>query len=382
MRAVARQVLLANENPARTMVLRLAESIEPGQVDAQLEVHDQRPWNALLNLTNSGSADTGRLRLVGMIQHHNLFNRDHQGTFAYTTAPERPGDVTQIGLAYRVPLYALGGVLAANYSYSSVNSGALGSGQQITGRGTTMGVNYTHYLHPAGIWRGNLVASLDDKLFRAATVGGVVLPTGDVRSRPLGLEAVVRADPDWGSFGASLGLARNLGSGRDNDDTAYAANRAGARAAWRALRYSASLAVRLPQGWAVSANLRGQQASEPLISGEQFGVGGATSVRGFGERAVTGDSGTSWSFEAWSPELFDKLRALAFVDGARISREQPVPGVTAGETIGSVGVGVRYPFDGGRGALALDVARVVRGSVVPLVNRSTSRAHLSLGLRF
>ena len=40
--------------------------------------------------------------------HTNLFNRDHQFVGAYTTSFDEMDDVKQLGLSYKVPLYALG----------------------------------------------------------------------------------------------------------------------------------------------------------------------------------------------------------------------------------------------------------------------------------
>ena len=47
----------------------------------------------------------------------------------------------------------------------------------------------------------------------------------------------------------------------------------------------------LPGGWSVVANANGQWASAPLISNEQFGIGGTAGVRGYREGEVYGDSG-------------------------------------------------------------------------------------------
>ena len=45
----------------------------------------------------------------------------------------------------------------------------------------------------------------------------------------------------------------------------------------------------------------GQWSSEPLISNEQFGVGGVNGVRGFGEGEVFGDSGWRITSELKTP---------------------------------------------------------------------------------
>jgi hemolysin activation/secretion protein len=48
--------------------------------------------------------------------------------------------------------------------------------------------------------------------------------------------------------------------------------------------------------WVMSLKASGQVATEPLISNEQFGVGGINTVRGYHEGEVFGDEG--WAFTA------------------------------------------------------------------------------------
>ncbi len=47
----------------------------------------------------------------------------------------------------------------------------------------------------------------------------------------------------------------------------------------------------LPGDWSIVANANGQWASKPLISNEQFGLGGTAGVRGYEEGEVYGDTG-------------------------------------------------------------------------------------------
>src|SRR5206468_2113074 len=55
--------------------------------------------------------------------------------------------------------------------------------------------------------------------------------------------------------------------------------------------------------WVLSARLNGQWASEPLISNEQFGGGGVSSVRGYHEGEVFGDTGWRASLEQQTPPV-------------------------------------------------------------------------------
>ena len=81
-------------------------------------------------------------------------------------------------------------------------------------------------------------------------------------------------------MGATAGYWRNLRYGTRNDDATYSASRAGAAADWDAWRAGVSLQQPLAGGWIAAFRAEGQYADEPLIPGEQFGLGGARTVRG------------------------------------------------------------------------------------------------------
>jgi hypothetical protein len=59
----------------------------------------------------------------------------------------------------------------------------------------------------------------------------------------------------------------------------------------------------LPGDWSVVLNANGQWASAPLISNEQFGLGGVTGVRGYQEGEVYGDAGWRVLFDLRAPPV-------------------------------------------------------------------------------
>ncbi|MGD0085815.1 MAG: POTRA domain-containing protein [Verrucomicrobiota bacterium] len=79
--------------------------------------------------------------------------------------------------------------------------------------------------------------------------------------------------------------------------------------------------------WSTLIRMDGQWASEPLISGEQYGAGGVNSVRGYHEGEVFGDAGWHLSLEEQTPPhivgtLHDgeplTIRGSAYMDYARV----------------------------------------------------------------
>jgi hemolysin activation/secretion protein len=372
-RTLAIQTAIANENPNKQVQVGLRESEEPDRIDATITVREQRPWTAGVSLSNAGSDATGRDRFTVSLGHTNLFNRDHQFVGAYTTSFERHEDVQQLGLAYRIPLYALGGVVGASYTRSDVvgNFGTFTS----TGAGHTFGLNYTQYLPPKGGRRSYVTAGIEDKVFDAALVDGTPIGQSDRRSRPLTLGYTARTETDTAVWGYNADLAWNTGSGRNNDLASYRTEDPRIDTVrWKALRAAASYSAPLATTWLWTARGMFQYSPDVLIAGEQFGIGGIGSVRGTElERPVTGDKGISGTLELSTPEMEPGWRLLGFVDAGYVRNNKPDFVLDPrSDRLASIGVGTRYargPF-----SLAIDYGTLVLGSRVPLsVNAGSPR---------
>ena len=102
--------------------------------------------------------------------------------------------------------------------------------------------------------------------------------------------------------------------------------------------------------WVFRVSGNGQYTPDRLIPGEQFGLGGATSVRGYEEREEAYDAGFSGSFEVYSPDLAAaarlpkvQFRLLGFFDGGTgyNLRVQSLSGEASANSLTSTGVGFR-----------------------------------------
>jgi hemolysin activation/secretion protein len=385
---LAIQTAIANENPNKQVQVGLRESDEPDKIDATIALKEQRPWNIGLALSNAGTASSGRDRFTLTGSHTNLFNLDHQFTGAYTTSLERSGDVKQLGLSYKAPLYELGGVVGATYTKSDVvgNFGSFTS----TGAGHTFGVNYTMYLPPKGGRRSYVIFGLEDKLFEAALINDIVVPgTVDRRSRPITVGYSARTESDVSVWGYEADVAFNTATGAHNDIASYQSEDPRVDTVhWKALRGSINYTAPLEKTWLFSARGSFQYSPDVLISGEQFGLGGLGSVRGTSiDRPITGDSGLAATVEVTTPELVAGLRMLGFVDAGWLGNNK-ANGANKPSTdrLASVGVGLRYVQD--PVAFTLDYGRIVTGSRVGLAFNSTApqrgddRVYVGLSVRF
>lgn len=359
---LAVQTAIANENPGKQVQVSLKESEEADKIDAKLLVKEARPWNFSASLSNTGSDATGRDRFSLVGGHSNVLDLDHQFAGAYTTSLERSSDVKQLGLNYRIPLYRQGGVIGLSYTRSDV-VGSFGAFTS-TGAGQTLGVNYNHYLPPDGGRRTYLSIGLEEKRFDATQISGVPVPGQmDRASRPLTLGYTARVESDAVAWGYSTELAFNLSGGSGNRLMAYQSEDARiSRVHWAALRGGANYLAAFASGWLGGVRGQFQYSPDALIAGEQFGLGGASSVRGTDERAISGDSGVLTSLEITSPELRPGLRLLGFMDAGWLRNNNPGanPNKPVHDQLVSAGLGLRYAS--GSYGLSVDWGRVLTGS--------------------
>jgi hemolysin activation/secretion protein len=388
-RTLAVQTAIANENPSKQVQVSLKESEDPEKIDVKLLVKTTRPLSLSASVANTGSESTGNDRVALVGSHSNLFDRDHQFSFAYTTSMERSEFVKQIGLNYRIPLYAQGAVLGMSYTSSDVvgNFGSFNS----SGAGETYGVNYNLYLAPLGGRRTYLSLALDEKLFNVSKINGVPVPGQMVRgSRPLSLGYTAKVEADQAVWGYNAELAFNLPGSTGNTLDAYKTEDARVQTVdWSVLRLGANYLGSMQSGWLWGLRGQAQFSDVALISGEQFGVGGATSVRGAGERILSADSGAVLSLELTTPELMQGMRLLGFVDAGWLGSNNTAAttaGKGASDQLASAGLGLRYSL--GWLNLTADLGHVVSGANMPLnggaliPKAGDEKLHVNLTARF
>jgi hemolysin activation/secretion protein len=383
---LAIQTGIANENPSKKIQVAMKEGAEPDQIDAAVQVEDISAWSNALNLTNTGSPSSGRDRLTYSLGHANVFDRDHQVSAAWTTSVERPSSVRQFGLSYRVPLYAQGGVFGVTATHSNVvgNFGTFNS----TGAGQTLGASYVHHFEVDGGLRQFATVALDDKLFKVSLISGIPIPNqSDRRSRPLSFGYSARFEGEGRFYQYNVDIASNMGGGTGNSLAAYQSEdpRISNRG-FTALRLGAQYSGVLMSDilWSVRGQL--QRASTALISGEQFGIGGSASVRGAGERPLSGDHGAQASVELTSPELATGLRMAAFFDAGWVADKIGTLSKPESDRLSSAGIGVR--FSRGPVILAADYGRIVTGSRMSRTvsaqapEKGDDKLHLNVSVRF
>ena len=110
--------------------------------------------------------------------------------------------------------------------------------------------------------------------------------------------------------------------------------------------------TRLPGGFSWMVRGLGQIANSTLIASETFGVGGYSTVPGYDERTVIGDSGWLVQNEIRTPQFVvsnltrqknakDWIQGLVFCDYGGVIQQNPTPGQSPNDQLLSVGAGLR-----------------------------------------
>ncbi len=140
--------------------------------------------------------------------------------------------------------------------------------------------------------------------------------------------------------------------------------RAGAKRSYTSARLGLFGTMPLPGGAQIQARFNGQLSRDALVPGEQFGLGGASTVRGYEERELVGDSGYVGTVEIYSPDFGPRLgervktaRVLAFVDGGHVLNRQGLPCLGNSTSCYLASVGVGFQLGAGPLSLRLDMAQ-------------------------
>lgn len=364
---VSANLKMANENPAKKVSLKLQSGEADDEVNAKLEVSDSRPWKAMLNLDNTGSEQTGKTHAGVVLQHANLWGRDHVASMQYTTTAEKPSQISVYGVGYHIPLYARNDSLDLFANYSDVDSGTVTAGifnLALSGKGTVFGARYNQSLTPRGKFEPRLVYGVDVKAFKNSVLFAGQDFGNDVTVHPLSLTYMGTLALSNGEANVSLGVVHNVSGGSRGGSADFTRTRAGARADYNIVRFAAAYTRALPRDWQARLLLNGQVSGDALVPGEQFGAGGSASVRGFEERAVSTDSGAFINAELYTPNLCGaypgwNCRMVAFYDAAHARRNHVLAGELDATTIAGAGLGLRLAL-GTSMNLQLDYGHVLQ----------------------
>ncbi len=357
----------------------------PGTVEMDLKVEDHLPLHGGLSLDDRYTTGTSRLRLNANLRYDNLWQRDHSIGIGYVVAP---ADRNQVEVVYGTYLFHLpdSDKAVSLYAVDSSSDVATVGGSNVIGNGNIYGARLTLPLPAHGHLFHNLMLGADYKDFQET----VTLQGADALNTPISYVAFMA------QYGGTLFTARSqtqfsaevhLGiRGLGNTEKEFALKRFRARPDFAFLKLSLDHGRKFWRGSRLRLRLNAQFADSPLISNEQFSAGGVDSVRGYLSSQQLGDDAIQGSLEWHSPSLapliaavLDDLHFLAFIDGARLHVQQPLPGERSDFNLLGAGAGLSLSaWDGLEGSLYWAVALSDNGGI----RQGDPRLHFSLGYSF
>lgn len=383
-RQIAKELKLANENPARQLNVVLKAGEKDDEVDANVMVTDSDPASWGLSLDNTGSAETGRTRVGFSYRNANAFDADHVASIQYLTSPQHPNRSRVLGGSYKIPLYDYGSSLEFFGGYSNVNA-LVGGLDNFQGGGVLFSARYNHALERIGVFDPRLSFGLDWRKFRRlemTTTPPTVL-YNEIVVLPLSITYAALGKFARSDLNLNVSYSANLpkmDKGREADFAAYdQVNVSQPKPAYKVLRYGMNYSQQIADEWLFRAALNGQWSGDVLIQGEQLRLGGADAVRGFSEGSEGGEVGTRVNLEGYTPDFGRddvRARALVFYDAGQA---KPANGVKT--TIAGAGLGLRVSYTE-QFSLRLDRARITNAGTDTLQSVGDWRWHAALNATF
>jgi len=383
-RQVARELRLANENPARQLNVVLKGGERDDELDASLQVSDSKFSQWTLTADNSGTVETGRSRISLAYRHANLFDADQVAQVQAQISPEHTDRSQVVGGSYRIPLYGLGHSVEFFGSYSNIYA-VVGGLSNFQGGGLMFSTRYNVPLERRGTFDPRVSFGLDWRRFDKIELTSPPPTTlfGEIVVTPLSAAYATQGRLGKGDVALNTSLTVNVpvaGSGKSADFAAYdRINTAAPEPHYKVLRFGASYFLPLAADWQWRTAFSGQWSNDRLIQGEQIRLGGADGVRGFSEGSETGERGGKLNLELYAPAWNMGglgTRGLLFADAGRV---QPETGDSTG--IASLGLGLRASYSGSL-ALRFDAGRIINEGTDPKQQQGDWRLHASLSGTF
>lgn len=339
------QLAALNRSPDRRITPVLRPGKTPGTVEVDLKVEDKLPLHGSVEVNNRYSQDTTPTRVTAGLRWDNLWEAQHSLGLTMQSVPENPDESRVFSANYTWPL--AGGDFLAFYGVKSDSQVAAVGTLNVIGKGTILGARYILPLPGREDFFQTATLGVDHKDFSQAVN---LIGSGGFNTPITYMPFTMGWDANWLGEGHStkLGVAFNFHvRGLVGDEQQFADKRYKGRSGYGYVRGNASHNETLASEWGISARTTWQISPQPLISNEQFTIGGVDTVRGYLESAAAGDSGIAITLEATTPsfakrvsESLDDLRLVAFVDGGAVEVQAPISAVDQYSLAGA-GLGLR-----------------------------------------
>lgn len=350
---VPKDLLALNQQPGRQITPSLRAGVAPDTVDVDLEVKEEAPFKASVEVNNRRAPATTALRANVSLSANNLGQTGQAAGLSFQTSPQDTSEVKAYSAYWlaRFPRAEWGSLLfQGTKSDSNVNT--LG-GAAVAGRGSTYGLRVLLNLPAVGDYSQSASFGFDYKHFdqtirlAATSTNPAATIVAPITYYPLTAEY----NGSW--RGAHSTTAFNAGAtfhlrGVGSSDALFNNSQYNAGGDFLIFRGELSHTHELG-GFQLFGRVQGQLADQPLLSGEKFTLGGLNTVRGYREAEQVGESGVAGTIEVRSPSLLKQIggapidwRLFAFADAGWLRVIDALPGQANRFNFLSYGAGTRF----------------------------------------
>ncbi len=307
------------------------------------------PYNVSVNVDNYGSRFLGPTQVSVAGQLNNFFGAAERIEMQFVTDPD-DDERMFTSLRYSMPVNSYGTVFGTDFSYSDTDPGFELAQFDVRGYSKVFGLDLTHPIIRSRTQ--NLFSTLrfDYRDLISTNVVDDFKTQDTISALRLGMDYSV-FDTIWrpavteASFTLSQGIDAFNASQIDDATT----TRTGGDPQFTKLQANLSRLQTLNSEFSVLTSLTGQWANNPLLSSEEFGVGGRAFGRGYDASELVGDDGFGASLELrWNPNdentIIEDYEVFGFYDFGQVWNQETDNDVIEDRSLASVGLGLRTDF--------------------------------------
>jgi len=350
--ALERYLLLINDLPGVEARSILGPSPnKTGAAELRVLV-ERKPYDAYVSVDNYGSRFLGPYQFTAAGSSNSLIGQNEtiSGLVVYAPSSDVPSPELLYGsVSYKQPITQEGTTAELSVSIADTEPGSILEQFDVEGKSKLYALKLEHpfvrsrttnlYGHVQFDWRdltseNNLSADIEDNI-RTLRVGG----------RVQHLDTLLGA----GINSLAVEVAQGLDVlGASNEDIATLSRAAG-EVDYTKVEAEYQRLQKIRPGLNMLLGAKGQYTSDPLLSSEEFGVGGVSYGRGYDSSEIIGDQGFAGKVELqWNEpyewNMIEDYQLYSFFDIGRTFNEDAIANNQITDTLSSAGLGVRTDF--------------------------------------
>lgn len=352
-RDLERHLLLINDLPGISARSILSPSTTtPGAADITIMV-ERDPLDGMAGIDNFGSRYLGPVNLSGALTTNSMLGWNESLTAQVVVAPQGGQELAYGSLKYEMPIGTYGTKGSILASVADTDPGYDLSQFEVRGLSQLISLRIEHPFIRSRNENLSGYAGFDWKNVRSSN--NVELTRKDkIRALRFGgdydfLDTIMGIG--FNAFGVEISRGLDIMGASDEGDANL--TRAQGDPQFTKITLEAQRLQRITNKVNLLVKAEGQMSDGPLLSSEEFGVGGIANGRGYDPSEIVGDEGMAgkvelqwnnpWDYES---QWVNKVQLYSFFDAGRIWNDDATTSATKSDTLTSAGLGTRIKLTG------------------------------------